>query len=206
MRQTTRHLLLRITLAIAFACGAANSSFAESDSHAADPGSHSVESEARIATLEARVAELEALVHELLHDHGPAIEADAVDAERVFQALPDGVAWTQVDIERVHEDEQVRLWWGRTPVDLFFRASAFHDAAADRAELQPFGAHRLPFLAAQDLVVFKSLFDRPKDWVDIAAMHAAGAFDVEAAVSALRSLVGHDPRVDQLLRVVSNAR
>ncbi len=134
------------------------------------------------------------------------VTADAADAERVLRALPDGVAWTEADIGRVHEDEQVRLWWGRTPVDLFFRASEFHDGAADRAELQPFGAHRLPFLAAQDLVVFKSLFDRPKDWVDIASMHAAGAFDVEAVVSALRSLLGDDPRVDHLLRVASGSR
>lgn len=134
------------------------------------------------------------------------VTADAADAERVLRALPDGVAWTEADIGRVHEDEQVRLWWGRTPVDLFFRASEFHDGAADRAELQPFGAYRLPFLAAQDLVVFKSLFDRPKDWVDIASMHAAGAFDVDAVVSALRSLLDDDPRVDQLLRVVSGSR
>ena len=132
------------------------------------------------------------------------VTVDATDAERVFDVLPDGVVWRDVDLTRVLEDEQVRLWWGRTPVDLFFRASEFHDAAADRAEMHPFGAHALPFLSAQDLVVFKSLFDRPKDWVDISAMHAAGAFDVEVTVDVLRSLIGDDPRVDQLARLASN--
>ncbi|HUV18807.1 MAG TPA: hypothetical protein VMW33_10045 [Ilumatobacteraceae bacterium] len=132
------------------------------------------------------------------------VTVDATDAERIFRALPDGVAWTDVDLTRALDDEQVRLWWGRTPVDLFFRASEFHDAAADRVEMHPFGTHTLPFLSAQDLVVFKSLFDRPKDWVDISAMHAAGAFDVVVAVGVLRSLIGDDPRVDQLARVASN--
>jgi hypothetical protein len=134
------------------------------------------------------------------------VTVDATDAERVFRALPDGVAWTDRDVGRVLEDEQVRLWWGRTPVDLFFRASEFHDAAADRVELHPFGALRLPFLSAQDLAVFKSLYDRPKDWIDIASMYAAGAFDAETVESVLRSLIGADPRVENLLRVTSKAR
>jgi hypothetical protein len=80
------------------------------------------------------------------------------------------------------------------------------DAVANRSELRPLGAHRLPFLAAQDLAVFKSLFDRPKDRVDIAAMRSAGGFDAEAVISAPRSLLGDDQRVDQLQRVVSSSR
>lgn len=132
------------------------------------------------------------------------VTVESVDAERVFRALPDGVAWTDADVTRALEDEQVRLWWGRTPVDLFFRASEFHDDAAERAELHPFGVHELPFLSAQDLAVFKSLFDRPKDWVDISAMLSAGALDVHVVVEVLRSLIGDDPRVDHLARLASN--
>ncbi len=140
------------------------------------------------------------------HTHEPRATADidvnvtidAVDVRRVLDALPSGIVWSDADCDRVLADEQVRLWWGRTPVDIFFRASAFHDAVGERAELQRFGGARLPFLAAQDLAVFKSLFDRPKDWVDIASMHAAGAFDVDVVVAELRSLIGDDPRVDQL--------
>ena len=54
------------------------------------------------------------------------------------------------DLERVRSDEQVRLWWGRNPVDLFFRASEFHDGVAARVELHPFASTRLPFVAAAD--------------------------------------------------------
>ena len=127
------------------------------------------------------------------------VSVDAADAERVFAALPDGVDWSDHDVARVHSDEQVRLWWGRTPVDLFFRASEFHDAVAQRVERHAFGPRRLPFLAARDLAVFKSLFDRPKDWVDIAAMHDTDAFDLDVAADTLRALVGDDPRVERML-------
>lgn len=128
-----------------------------------------------------------------------SVRADG--AERVFAGLPDGVAWSRTDVERSHIDEQIRLWWGRPPVDVFFRASEFHDGVAARAVLQPFGSGRLPFLAATDLAVFKSLFDRPKDWLDIAAMAEACAIDVSDVADTLRSLVGEDERVHHLLAI-----
>jgi hypothetical protein len=130
------------------------------------------------------------------------INVGAPDARAVFEALPDGVAWNDNDLAAVVENEQVRLWWGRNPIDLFFRAATFHDGVADRAELHPFADRRLPFLAANDLAVFKALFDRPKDWVDIAAMVDAGSVDVEAVTEALMSLVGADDRVERLRTLV----
>jgi hypothetical protein len=126
------------------------------------------------------------------------ISVAAPDAGRVFQALPSGVEWTNDDTSRVVADEQIRLWWGRNPVNLFFRSSTFHDGVAQRAELHPFADRQLPFVAARDLAVFKALFDRPKDWLDIAAMAAAGALDPEEAADVLTGLVGADDRVDRL--------
>jgi pimeloyl-ACP methyl ester carboxylesterase len=120
------------------------------------------------------------------------------DAGRVFESLPDGVEWTPDDMLRVAADEQIRLWWGRNPVDLFFRSSTFHDRVAERAELHPFADRRLPFIAANDLAVFKALFDRPKDWLDIAAMADGGSVDLDAVVDVLAELVGDDERVDRL--------
>ena len=93
----------------------------------------------------------------------------------------------------------MRLWWGRNPVDLFFRASTFHDGVAERVEFHPFASTQLPFLAAADLAVFKTLFDRPKDWVDIESMRQARAIDVAAVAEVVRSLVGDDDRVSLLL-------
>ncbi len=126
------------------------------------------------------------------------VSVDAHAAERVLEGLPDGVEWSPTDLRRVRADEQVRLWWGRTPVDLFFRASDFHDGVERRVVMHDFGPTRLPFLSALDLAVFKSLFDRPKDWVDIAAMRDAGAIEIAEVADVLRGLVGDDSRVAQL--------
>jgi len=140
------------------------------------------------------------------HTHDPRATADidvnisvrATAAGPVFEALPDGVAWDEADLARVLADEQVRLWWGRNPLDLFFRSSAFHDGVAERAELRPFATRQLPFIAANDLAVFKALFDRPKDWLDIAAMADAGSLDLDVVADVLVSLIGDDDRADRL--------
>lgn len=131
-------------------------------------------------------------------DIGVNISVGANDASRVFESLPAGVEWTADDSVRVVADEQVRLWWGRNPVDLFFRSSTFHDRVAERAVLHPFADRRLPFIAANDLAVFKALLDRPKDWLDIAAMADAGTVDLDTVVDVLSGLVGDDDRVDRL--------
>jgi hypothetical protein len=63
-------------------------------------------------------------------------------------------------------------------LDLFFSFDEYHQDVINRAVVKPFVhagiRHELPFLSAEDLVVFKISFGRPKDWVDIQAMIAAG--------------------------------
>ncbi len=125
------------------------------------------------------------------------ISVESADVLRVFHALPVSVSLAEGDAERVRREDQVRLWWGRTPVDLFFQASSFHVGVADRSVLHPFGVAELPFLSANDLAVFKALFDRPKDWLDIEAMLAAGAVDRQWVVATLESLLGDDARADR---------
>ena len=127
------------------------------------------------------------------------ISVDAADAEAVFSVLPSGIERDAGDLERVRSDDQVRLWWGRNPVDLFFRASEFHDGVAARVERHQFASTQLPFIAASDLAVFKTLFNRPKDWVDIDSMRQARSIDVAAVAEVVRSLVGDDDRVSRLL-------
>jgi hypothetical protein len=80
---------------------------------------------------------------------------------------PLGVGGEQVDPAIVDRDGQCRLWWGRTPLDLFFAYDAIHQAMRAEARLQPFGDSRLPILAPEHLVACKAIFDRPKDWLDI---------------------------------------
>jgi hypothetical protein len=135
MKQTTRYLLPRITLALALACAVCDTAFAQAAAHAAEPGSRSVESEARIATLEARVAELEALVHELLHDHGPAIDADAVEdkAEKAAEARTTEI----LEAHHEEEDEMARRhsykFGGYVKADVLFSTFGDGSVAPDNA-------------------------------------------------------------------------
>jgi hypothetical protein len=120
-------------------------------------------------------------------------------AREVLAALPGGVTWGDADVARIDADGQVRLWWGTTPVDLFFSTTDFHDRAASRARLEPFLDDELPFLSCRDLAVFKAFFDRTRDWADLEEMAAAGALDVEAVLGVLvRYLGGEDHRVARL--------
>ena len=122
----------------------------------------------------------------------------ADDAPRVFAALPTGVRHAASDVDAVTADEQVRLWWDETPLDLFFAADAFHLEVAERCRRVPFGGREISVLSAEDLAVFKAMFDRPKDWVDIATMHESKAIDLMAAADRLAELLGDDPRVARM--------
>ena len=87
----------------------------------------------------------------------------------------------------IEANGQARALWGTTFVDLFFADTDFHDAMAGRVRREPFLGEEIPVLSAEDLIVCKALFDRPKDWLDIAAVVASqepaldGAY-VEAAL------------------------
>ena len=69
----------------------------------------------------------------------------------VLAALPPEVAWSEDDRARLERDGQQRLWWERTPVDLFLSTTEYHEQVADRARWERFEGERLPFLACVDL-------------------------------------------------------
>jgi hypothetical protein len=124
-----------------------------------------------------------------------------VGAERapaVFAALPAGVAFTDADVAEARAIDQVRLWWDTTPVDVFFAADPFHFEVARRCRTVPFEGRRIKVLSAEDLAVFKALFDRTKDWADIEAMVESNAIDLQLAADRLAGLLGDDPRVARL--------
>ncbi|MFN3215938.1 MAG: DUF6036 family nucleotidyltransferase [Acidimicrobiales bacterium] len=122
----------------------------------------------------------------------------ATDAAAIYDALPEGVRHDDADIDTARRDDQVRLWWDDTPVDVFFAADTFHDEVAMRCRRVPFAGATISILAAEDLAVFKALFDRPKDWVDITTMAESQALDVERAADRLADLLGDDDRVQRL--------
>ncbi|HEY2479900.1 MAG TPA: hypothetical protein VGI17_14380 [Solirubrobacterales bacterium] len=97
-------------------------------------------------------------------------------------------------------DGQVRLWWDRNPVDLFFSYDPFHDKMERATRRVPFADTRIPILAPEHLVICKAIFDRPKDWLDIEAiLVVTEPLDVDAIESQLTRMVGDDDeRLDKL--------
>ena len=120
------------------------------------------------------------------------IFAPPAQTRRVLGALPSEVQWADDDRDRLRRDGQVRLWWDTTPVDLFLSTHSFHRRASRRVRREPFRGDTLPFLACDDLAVFKVFFDRSRDWVDLEEMIAAGSFDVGSVRATIAELLGAD--------------
>ena len=131
--------------------------------------------------------------------------APPAQTRRVLQALPRQVPWTDDDRDRLRRDGQVRLWWDTTPVDLFLSTTSFHRRASRRVRREPFQAETLPFLACDDLAVFKVFFDRSRDWADLEEMIAARSFDVGAVSATVAELLGHDDHRLARLRTLTAA-
>ena len=125
------------------------------------------------------------------------------EAPLVFEALPDGVRHSATDVRSARRDAQVRLMWDDTPLDLFFAAEPFHFDVQQRCQVVPFAGRLIRVLCAEDLAVFKAMFDRGKDWVDIATMVESNAIDLDIAADRLQTLLGDDPRVARLRQVAA---
>lgn len=104
--------------------------------------------------------------------------------------------------------------WDETHIDLFFAYDdEFFDSVRHRIEEHPFIdsldiEHRLPFLSAEDLTVFKITFNRPKDWVDIRHMLEEKSLDRAYVQSWLLHLRGdHEwPRIRRFLDLCEEVR
>lgn len=132
-------------------------------------------------------------------------------SERVLRTLaglgvPTGGARTRAEIR---DRGQTRLRWEGTPIDLFFSYDALHDRCQERLRVVPFGeGASLPILSAEDLAVFKAIFDRPKDWGDLAeVLYAQGpGFDAAYVVAWLRRILdAGDPRIERFEGLVGAA-
>jgi hypothetical protein len=99
----------------------------------------------------------------------------------------------EADDSALVRDGQVRLWWDRNPVDLFFSYDPFHDEMESAIRRVPFGDARIPIIAPEHLAICKAILDRPKDWLDIEAMLVVtDPLDLDAIRSWLTRMVGSD--------------
>lgn len=114
------------------------------------------------------------------------------ECTRALEALPDGVVQPEGTAQAIRRDGQIRLWWDETPVDLFFDYAPVHADAARERQTVPFAGTEIPVLGPIELAVFKTMFDRTRDWADIEAMIARGTLDLDAVRDALREMMGTD--------------
>jgi hypothetical protein len=132
------------------------------------------------------------------------IFVDAGDAARALEALPDGVRVSKDDIKTVKREGQTRLFWDGVPVDVFLNNLPLHEEVASGVLWVPLGEEQIPVLDCASLVVFKSLFNRARDWGDIEEVAEATPSDVEAAVKTVAGLVGEDdPSYRRLAKIVA---
>lgn len=110
----------------------------------------------------------------------------------MLRSLPQAVAWSADDLATIQRDGQVRLYWDRTPVDLFFPQHRLHAEAETAVEEVPFAAGYIRVLGATHLTVFKALFNREKDWVDIGELLRYGEVDIPRVEEWLSEVVGSD--------------
>ena len=130
----------------------------------------------------------------LFLDHG--------EFESVLAVLPDAVEVTDQTRSQLARDGQTRLWWQKTPLDLFFNTTPFHADVARRVRFESFAGEQIPFLACRDVAVFKAFFSRDKDWTDLRAMAEAESLDFESVIGVLAlHLGGGDERIAKLRQI-----
>jgi hypothetical protein len=132
----------------------------------------------------------------------------ASDLDRVLGVLaPLGVDPANQAVRlRTERDEQVRVSWDGTPLDLFFAYDPLHDACRERRRHVAFPGERIAILSAEDLAIFKVLFAREKDWRDLRELLFAqsASFDADYATGWLeRILAPDDQRLDRFRSLLS---
>ena len=110
-------------------------------------------------------------------------------------------------VDRISRDGQVRLFWERTPIDVFFSYDALHESSMARRRIVDFGADRIHVLSAEDLVVYKAIFNREKDWRDIAEIiyAAESGLDFDYVCSWVERICDRkDPQPARLRRLIDS--
>jgi len=131
----------------------------------------------------------------------------ATDCSRVFSLLNGHGIPTTPEMEKEALDrEQVRVDWEGTPVDLFFAYDPFHASCNERSAVVDFYGQPIRVLAAEDIVIFKTLYNRPKDWTDIEQLLSIQGRDLDTTY--VRGWLGRmlgegDSAVDRLEALLS---
>ncbi|WP_436701206.1 nucleotidyl transferase AbiEii/AbiGii toxin family protein [Nocardioides sp. BYT-33-1] len=137
------------------------------------------------------------------------VMADPEQPDAMLACLPEEIRIPDDASRTIARDGQIRLIWPSpdTPVDLFLpQHPTYHALVTERAEPVDFLGADIKVMTATDLIVFKVLFDRSKDWVDIEALLENGAGDAAEAIGWLTEFLGPDPRVARLSTLAEESR
>jgi hypothetical protein len=121
-------------------------------------------------------------------------------ADEVFAVLPKGITVTLANVEQTQRDGQTRLMWDDMPVDIFLNVLPFHDEVATKVRSVVLAGRTIPVLDCSALTIFKAMFDRGKDWIDIEAMVEHGSIDVKRTAARIEELDGSDSHRAKRLR------
>lgn len=137
------------------------------------------------------------------------VMADPKFPEPLLACMPEGVEIHRRAAAEIQRDGQTRLMWRdpETPVDLFLpQHPTYHRLVNDRAVEATFLGDGIKVLNATDLLVFKMLFDRSKDWVDIESLLANRSGDPDEATSWVAHILQDDgdSRIERLRRLCAD--
>ena len=124
----------------------------------------------------------------------------------VQKALHSVIGFTDSQLKYLEAEGQTRVFWGETPVDLFFNVSDLHQHMSLKTSQGILNGVEIPVLSAEFLAIFKVMFNRTKDWADLEAMVEEGSFNNDFVVSQLVDLLGaQDARIERLIRLVAKS-
>lgn len=129
-------------------------------------------------------------------------------AREVLQVLGD-LGATSPDpgvLERIEREGQITVFWERTPIDVFFSYDPLHESSMRRRRRVDFGGDPIHVLSAEDLMTYKVLFNREKDWNDIAEMvYAANeSLDFDYVRGWVERICAAGAQLERLQRVIDS--
>jgi len=118
----------------------------------------------------------------------------------VRSAFAKRIELTDTQVADALANDQVRVFWEDTPIDIFFNVAEFHDDVMLGVEHHKFAKIIIPVLGSDALTVFKAMYNRTKDWADIEAMLEVNSIDKSRVIGWLVRLLGvDDPRTRKFI-------
>ena len=96
--------------------------------------------------------------------------------------------------DRGLHDHQVVLSWEHTPIHVFFSYDPLHERCKARARQVPFADGEIWILSAEDITIFKVIYDRPKDRAEVreVLLCMGERMDVVYTLECIERILGSD--------------